>query len=311
MCGGAGEHDYLAAEQYGRRAVTDGAGRDASAVVLRLILGKQLEQLRKRAGLTYIQAGQAIGVSDATVRRMENAKVARLRPAEIEKLLRLYGVTGEQEISAFLRSVEEAGRRGWWHPFRDVMPDWYPSYLSLEQAATQIRAYEPQFVHGLLQTEGYLRAQVTSGNPHTPSEVTERRVALRLRRQDVLHRRNPPHLWVVMDETALRRPVGGAEVMRAQLDHLLSVEELPHVVLQIMRFDRGIHPAMPSGAFHLFRFQAREMPDVVYVSGLIDAVYLDKPEDVVVYRETLDRLSAQAPSVRTTRATLESLRKEF
>ncbi|HET9382086.1 MAG TPA: helix-turn-helix transcriptional regulator [Streptomyces sp.] len=291
--------------------MTDGAGQDASAVVLRLILGKQLEQLRKRAGLTYTQAAQAIGVSDATVRRMENAKVARLRPAEVEKLLRLYGVTGEQEIAAFLRSVEEAGRRGWWHSFRDVMPDWYPSYLSLEQAATQIRTYEPQFVHGLLQTEGYLRAQVTSGNPHTPPEVTERRVALRLRRQDVLHRRDPPHLWVVMDETALRRPVGGAEVMRAQLDHLLAVEELPHVVLQIMRFDRGIHPAMSSGAFHLFRFQAREMPDVVYVSGLLDAVYLDKPEDVVVYRETLDRLSAQAPSVRTTRATLESLRDEF
>lgn len=291
--------------------MSDGAGPDASAVVLRLILGKRLEQLRKRAGLTYTEAARAIGVSDATVRRMENAKVARLRPAEVEKLLRLYGVTGDQEIAAFLRSVEEAGRRGWWHPFRDVMPDWYPSYLSLEQAATQIRAYEPQFVHGLLQTEGYLRAQVTARNPHTPPEVTERRIALHQRRQDVLQRHNPPHLWVVMDETALRRPVGGTEVMRAQLDHLLAVEELPHVVMQIMRFDRGIHPAMSSGAFHLFRFQAREMPDVVFVSSLIDAAYLDKPEDVVVYRETLDRLSAQAPSVRITRATLESLRKEF
>ena len=291
--------------------MTDGTGRNASTVVLRLILGKQLEQLRKRAGLTYVQAAQAIKVSDATVRRMENAKVARLRPAEVEKLLRLYGVTGEREITAFLRSVDEAGGRGWWHTFRDVMPDWYASYLSLEQAAMQIRAYEPQFVPGLLQTEEYLRARLASGNPHDTEEVTERRVALHTRRQDLLHRRNPPHLWIVMDETALRRPVGGPDVMRAQIDHLLTLGEPPHVVLQIMRFDRGIHPAMSSGAFHLFRFQAREMPDVVYLSGLLDAAYLDKPEDVVVYRETLDRLSAQAPSVRITRATLESLRKEF
>jgi transcriptional regulator with XRE-family HTH domain len=291
--------------------VTDGAGWDASPVVLRLILGKRLEELRKRAGLSYAQAAKAIGVSDATIRRMENAKVARLRPAEVEKLLRLYGVTGEQELAAFLQSVHEAGKRGWWHTYRDMMPDWYAAYLSLEQAATQIRAYEAQYVHGLLQTEAYIRALLNAGDPHALGETAERRVALRMRRQDLLHERNPPHLWVVMDETALRRPVGGPDVMRAQIDHLLALVELPHVALQIMRFDRGPHPAMSAGAFHLFRFQAREMPDIVYVSGLIDAVYLDKPEDVVVYRETLDRLSAQAPSVKTTRATLESLRKSF
>ncbi|MEU5364261.1 helix-turn-helix transcriptional regulator [Streptomyces sp. NPDC005925] len=289
--------------------MTDRAERGGSAAVLRLILGKQLEQLRKRAGLTYAQAASAIGVSDATIRRMENAKVARLRPAEVEKLLCLYGVTGEREIAAFLQSVDEAGHRGWWHTYRDVMPDWYGAYLSLEQAATQIRAYEPQFVHGLLQTEAYIRATLTSGNPRVSQEATERRVALRLRRQNLLHRRNPPHLWVVMDETVLRRPVGGPEVLDAQIGHLLALSELPHVVLQIMRFDRGLHPAMSTGAFHLFRFQAREMPDVVYLSGLLDASYLDKPEDVVVYRETLDRLSAQAPSINTTRATLEKLRK--
>lgn len=291
--------------------MTDRAERGGSAAVLRLILGKQLEQLRKRAGLTYAQAARAIGVSDATVRRMENAKVARLRPAEVEKLLRLYGVTGEREIAAFLQSVDEAGQRGWWHTYRDVMPEWYAAYLSLEQAATQIRAYEPQFVHGLLQTEGYIRATLTSGNPRVPQEATERRITLRLRRQDLLHRRNPPHLWAVVDETVLRRPVGGPEVMRAQIGHLLALSELPHVVLQIMRFDRGHHPAMSTGAFHLFRFQAREMPDVVYLSGLLGATYLDKPEDVVVYRETLDRLSAQAPSINTTKATLEKLRKYF
>ncbi|MDG9715498.1 helix-turn-helix transcriptional regulator [Streptomyces sp. DH24] len=291
--------------------MTDGAGWDTSPAVLRLILGKQLEELRKRAGLSYAQAAQAIGVSDATIRRMENAKVARLRPAEVEKLLRVYGVTDEQETATFLQSVNEAGKRGWWHTYRDVMPDWYAAYLSLEQAATQIRAYEPQFVHGLLQTEAYVRALLSAGNPHASEEATERRVALRMRRQDLLHQRNPPHLWVVMDETALRWPIGGPEVMRTQIDHLLALVELPHVVLQIMRFDRGPHPAMPAGAFHLFRFLAREMPDVVYLSGLIGDVYLDKQDDVVVYRETLDRLSAQAPSARATAATLEILRKEF
>jgi transcriptional regulator with XRE-family HTH domain len=279
--------------------------------VLRMILGKQLEELRTRSGLSYDQAGAAIGVSHSTIRRMESAKVARLRLADVEKLLQTYGVTDQHEIDTFLKSVREANKRGWWHVYRDVMPDWVAAYLSLEQAALQVRAYEPQFVHGLLQTEGYARALLSSGNPHVPAEATERRVALRMRRQELLSRESPPRLWVVMDETVLRWPVGGAAVMRAQIDHLIAVNALPHVTLQIMPFRNGPHPAMPAGAFHIFRFRAAELPDIVYLGGLIGAVYLDKADDVVVYREALDRVGAQSAPAQTTEALLGEIRKEL
>jgi transcriptional regulator with XRE-family HTH domain len=279
--------------------------------VLRMILGRQLEELRTRAGLTYEQAGEAIGVSHSTIRRMEAAKVARLRLADAEKLLQVYGVTDRQEIDTFLKAVREASKRGWWHTYRDVMPDWFAAYLSLEQAALQVRAYENEFVHGLLQTEEYARALLGAGNPHAPIEATERRVALRMRRQELLTREAPPRVWVVMDETVLRWPVGGAAVMRAQIAHLIEVNRLPHVTLQIMPFANGPHPAMRAGAFHLFRFRAAELPDVVYLNGLVGAVYLDKSDDVVVYREALDRLGAQAAPARKTEALLGAIRKEL
>ncbi|MGR3931882.1 helix-turn-helix domain-containing protein [Streptomyces sp. BRA346] len=279
--------------------------------VLRMILGKQLEELRTRTGLSYDEAGAAIGVSHSTIRRMEAAKVARLRLADVEKLLQTYGVTDQHEIDTFLKSVREANKRGWWHVYRDVMPDWFAAYLSLEQAALQIRAYEPQFVHGLLQTEDYARALLSAGNPHVPAEATERRIALRMRRQELLSRESPPRLWVVMDETVLRWPVGGAAVMRAQIDHLIAVNALPHVTLQIMPFGNGPHPAMTAGAFHVFRFRASELPDIVYLGGLIGAVYLDKTDDVVVYREALDRVSAQSAPAQKTEALLGEIRKEL
>lgn len=279
--------------------------------VLRRILGRQLEELRGRAGLTYEEAGAAIGVSHSTIRRMEAAKVARLRLADAEKLLRVYGVKDQQEIDTFLKSVREANKRGWWHTYRDVMPDWFAAYLSLEQAALQIRAYESQIVHGLLQTEAYARALLSAGNPHAPAEATERRIALRMRRQELLRREAPPRVWVVMDETVLRWPVGGADVMRAQIDHLIEIQRLPQVTLQIMPFSNGPHPAVRAGAFQLFRFRARELPDVVYLDGLVGAVYLDKGADVVVYREALDRVSAQATPVPRTEAVLEQIRKDL
>lgn len=289
-------------------AETDWGGAPS---VLRMILGRQLEELRTRAGLGYAEAGAAIGVSHSTIRRMEAAKVARLRLADTEKLLQVYGVTDRQEVDTFLQSVREANKRGWWHTYRDVMPDWFAAYLSLEQAASQIRAYENQFVHGLLQTEDYARALLAAGNPHAPAEATERRVALRMRRQELLARTTSPRVWVVMDETVLRWPVGGPRVMRAQIDHLIEVSRLPQVTVQLMPFANGPHPAMRAGAFHLFRFRAAELPDVVYLNGLVGAVYLDKADDVVVYREALDRVGAQAAPARRTEALLGAIRKEL
>src|ERR1044072_5107365 len=146
----------------GVTAETDWGGAPS---VLRMILGRQLEELRPRAGLTFEQAAEAIGVSHSTIRRLEAAKVGRLRLPDVEKLLQVYGVRDQQKMASFLKSAREANKRGWWHTYRDVMPDWFAAYLSLEQAGLQIRAYEPQFVHGLLQTEDYARAPLSARNP--------------------------------------------------------------------------------------------------------------------------------------------------
>ncbi|WP_373308766.1 helix-turn-helix domain-containing protein [Streptomyces minutiscleroticus] len=279
--------------------------------VLRMILGRQLEQLRTRAGLSFDDAGAAIGVSHSTIRRMEAAKVGRLRLPDVEKLLRTYGVTDPHEVDTFLQSVQEANKRGWWHAYRDVMPDGLAAQLSLEQAALQIRAYEAQYVPALVQTQEYARALLTAEHPHAPAGTVERRVALAVRRQELLARPHPPRLWVVMDETALRRPVGGADVMRAQIDRLLEVGALPHVTLQIMPFSHGPHPAARAGTFHVFRFKARELPDIVSRDGLVGAVHLDKEDEVVAYREALDRLGAQAAPAGRTEEILTDLRKEL
>nr|WP_145484673.1 MULTISPECIES: helix-turn-helix transcriptional regulator [Streptomyces] len=279
--------------------------------VLRMILGRRLEQLRIRAGLGYAEAGAAIGVSHSTIRRMEAAKVARLRLADAEKLLRVYGVTDPHAIESFLRSVREADKPGWWHGYRDVVPDRCAAHLGLEQAAVRIRGYENSCVPGLLQTEDYARALLRATHPGASAETTERRVALRMRRQRLLAGPEPPRLWVVLDETVLRRTVGGPGTMRAQIDHLAETGRLPHVTVRLMPFAHGPHPAMPAAAYHLLRFRARELPDTVYVDGLLGAVHLDRPEHVEPYREALDRLAAQAAPAARTETLLGAIRGEL
>jgi transcriptional regulator with XRE-family HTH domain len=287
------------------------ARRGGSPTVLRIVVGKQLEELRKKAGFSYEQAAEAIGMSHATIRRMEAAKVARLRPPDVEMLLRTYGITDQGEIDAFVGVVREANRPGWWHTYRDVMPSWFSAFLSLEETAHYIRAYEAQFVHELLQTEDYARAQLTAEAPHAPADVTERRVALRMQRQELLTRRHGPRLWVVMDETVLRWAVGGPDVMRDQIDHLIQVSALPNVILQLMPFSEGPHPATRAGSFHFFRFKVPELPDVVYSDNLARAVYLDKREDVTAYQEALDRLCAQAAPQDRTQVLLGGIRNKL
>jgi transcriptional regulator with XRE-family HTH domain len=279
--------------------------------VLRMILGRQLEERRVRAGVTFEQAGEAIGMSHSTIRRMEQAKVARLRLSDVERLLRTYGVDDPSDIETFLALTREANKHGWWHTYRDVMPDWFGAYLSLEQAALHIRTYEAQFVPGLLQTEEYAHATLSAGHPQAAPEEIDRRVALRLARQRILIRARPPLLWAVMDETVLRWPVGGPGVMRAQIDHLLEIGALPGVRLQFMPFARGPHPATRAGSFQLFRFEAAELPDVVYLGGLIGSAYLDKPDEVSAYREAMDRLAAQAAPEKQTRELLRELRDDL
>ncbi|GAA1907009.1 helix-turn-helix transcriptional regulator [Streptomyces sodiiphilus] len=276
---------------------------------LRVVLGRRLQDLRESAGLSYEQAARALDVTHATVRRMEKAQVG-LKVPYVEKLLRLYGVSPQQEIDSFLGLVREANRPGWWHRYRDVLPDWFSGFVSLEAEADQIRAYEPHYVPGLLQTEAYAAAVLRAGMPNAPSEEIDRLVALRMARQDLLVRKQPPLLWVVMDETVLRRPVGRPNVMRAQLSRLIEVCACPDVRLQVMPFSAGLHPAM-YGPFHLFRFPLPELPDVACAESLVGAAYFDQRDDVSAFREALDRMCAQAAPVHRTEALLGGIRKEI
>ncbi|MFH8366968.1 helix-turn-helix domain-containing protein [Streptomyces sp. NPDC018031] len=277
--------------------------------VLRVVLGKRLQDLREKAGLSFEQAGAALDVTHATIRRMEKAEVG-LKIPYVEKLLTTYGVTEPSEIDSFLGLAREANQRGWWHRFRDVLPEWFSAFVSLEGAASIIRAYEPHYVPGLLQTESYARAVLRAGMPHASEAEIERGVALRMERQALLTRPDAPLLWVVMDETVLRRPIGGAETMREQIDRLVETSAAPNVRLQVMPFAAGPHPAM-YGPFHIFRFPIPELPDIAYSESLVGSVYIDQRDDVSVFLEALDRMCAQAAPAQTTQALLGGIRKEI
>ncbi|MEU6227652.1 helix-turn-helix transcriptional regulator [Streptomyces sp. NPDC047042] len=280
----------------------------SAPTVLRMVLGKRLRHLREQAGVSFEDAARAIEVTPLTVRRMEKAEVG-LRIPYVKELLRTYGVLAK-EIDDFLHLAREANQPGWWYTYRDVLPDWFSAYVSLESEATVIRLYEPHYVPGLLQTDDYAAALLRIGFPNASDEDIRRRVALRLKRQDLLDKPEAPAVWAVLDETVLRRPVGGAEVMRAQIDHLSEVLEYPKVRIQIMRFTAGPHPGA-FGPFHYFRFGFSELPDVVYTESLAGAQYFDQPADVVTYLEVLDRMSVQAEPVARTREILAALRKEL
>ena len=279
-----------------------------SPTVLRMILGRQLQALREKAGLSYQQAADAIYASEWTLRRIEAGKGA-LKPLNIKSLLVTYGVTDVREIDAFLGLARDASRPGWWHSYGDALPDWFKVAVGLEESASLIRAYEPQVVPGLLQTEGYVRAITAASFPSEQEPDAERRVALRLARQDLLKRPAPPEYWVVLEETVLRRPIGGPDVMRGQIEYLIECAARPNVTIQVLPFSAGWHPAM-YGMFNLFRFPDDAIPDVVYSEGLTSAYYLNKPEETTKYTEALDRMAAQAATPDQTITILREILKE-
>ncbi|HVB46103.1 MAG TPA: helix-turn-helix transcriptional regulator [Streptosporangiaceae bacterium] len=281
----------------------------ASPTILRIILGRQLQTLREKAGMSYEQAADAIYASPWTLRRMEKAEVG-LKLNYVKSLLMAYGITDVRDIDTFLDLAREANKPGWWHSYTDVLPAWFRVFPGLEQAASLIRGYEPHCIPGLLQTEDYARALTTAGYPNATPEETDRRVALRMARQQILARPDPPKLWVVIDEAVLRRPAGGPGVMRAQLGRLIDATSQPNITLQVLPFTAGAHPVM-YGMFHLLRFPAAELPDIVYGENLTSASYLDKPADVATYTEALDRLCAQASPADKTATILRRIRKDY
>jgi hypothetical protein len=223
---------------------------------------------------------------------MEHGRVG-FKERDVVDLLSLYGVTDEQVRTGMLALVQHANAQGWWAQYGDILPDWFEAYLGLEEAASLIRTYELQFVHGLFQTEAYARAVTMLGHGAAPADEVERRVGLRMKRQDLLTTADPQRIWSVMDEAALRRSMGSREVMRAQLSHLQEVAGLPQVTIQVVPFRRGGHSGAGS-SFTVLRFGEPDLPDVVYIEQLTSALYLERRTHVDHYMEVMNHLSAEA-----------------
>jgi transcriptional regulator with XRE-family HTH domain len=277
--------------------------------VLRILLGAQLRRLREARGVTREEAGYLIRASESKISRMELGRVS-FKERDIVDLLVRYGVEDQTEREALVTLAREANAPGWWHQYNDVLPDWFQTYVGLEEAASVLRVYEVQFVPGLLQTPSYARAVITRAWPGGPAEEIERRLRIRTTRQEMLSKEAGPRLWAVVDEAALRRPVGGTKVFRSQLEHLIELTRDPKITLQVTPFGLGAHAA-EAGAFTIMRFPEEDLPDVVYLEQLTSAIYLDKREDVDRYSEVMELLSVESEPPERTADILRAILSDF
>jgi transcriptional regulator with XRE-family HTH domain len=274
---------------------------------LRIMLGAQLRKLREAKNLTREQAGDSIRASDSKISRLELGRVG-FKERDVADLLTLYGVLDSETRKGLLELARRASGPGWWSNYSDIMPTWFENYVGLEEAASRIRAYEVQFVPGLLQTEGYARAVTMLGHAAAPAAEIDRRVQLRMDRQKLMSRDGAPHLWAVVDEAVVRRPIGSPAIMREQLEYLIEVCKRPNVTLQVVPFSRGGHAAA-GGPFSILRFAEHDLPDVVYLEQLTTATYLDKRDDIERYLAVMEQLCVEAePATETSKILGDILR---
>ncbi|MEU7143352.1 helix-turn-helix transcriptional regulator [Nocardia sp. NPDC046473] len=266
---------------------------------LRIAVGGQLRKLREAKGITPLAAGEHIRGSHAKISRLELGRTG-YKDRDILDLLTLYGVTEQDQREMFVDLARKASQPGWWHRYNDLLPPWFETYLGLEGAAQTIRTFEGQLIPGLLQTEAYTHAVIEVGNQ---SAEATRRVELRTKRQEILDVPGGPRLWAVLDEAVLHRPIGGKKVLREQIEHLVAVSQKPGVTIQVLPYEAGGHPAAGS-SFTMLRFAERELPDIVYLEQLTSALYLDRTEDLQVYREVMDQVAVQAETPQQSRELL-------
>jgi transcriptional regulator with XRE-family HTH domain len=270
-------------------------------------LAAELRSLRASSGLTRDEVVERTGINVATMYRIEHARV-RPQTRTLRTLLDLYGVEKEQqaELVALLRDARE---RGWLHPYESELPEQYMTFIGFEGEAESASNYESLFVPGLLQTEDYARAVITGVLPFASRDEVERRVEVRMERQEVLRGDNPLQLWGIVDEAALRRQVGSPAVMRAQFRHLLEASELPNVTFQVIPFDAGAHAGMP-GSFIVLQFAEEAIPDVIYIDSMAGDLFLEAESDVRRYKLVFEHLRAVSASPDASRALLASLATE-
>ncbi|HKB29821.1 MAG TPA: helix-turn-helix transcriptional regulator [Streptosporangiaceae bacterium] len=283
--------------------------RKGGPTVLRILLGAQLRRLREAKGITLEEAGNKIRASHSKMSRLELGRVG-FKDRDVADLLTEYDVLDETERDMLRALARQANAQGWWHVYSDVLAPWFEAYVGLEEAAATVRSYEVQFVPGLLQTEDYARAVTVLGFADVPEQEIERRVKLRMERQQLINGDDPLQLWAVVDEAVLKRPLGGPEVMRGQLKHLIEVTAMRNVTLQVIPFHSGGHAAA-GGPFSILRFAEPDLPDIVYLEQLTSALYLDKRDDVDHYLAVMERLCLEAEPAASTAETLGKVLKEF
>ncbi|MET7569183.1 helix-turn-helix transcriptional regulator [Streptomyces sp. NPDC005492] len=283
-------------------------GLSAGPMVPRLVLGARLRELREGRDISREAAGERIRASRSKISRMEAGRHGfKLR--DVTDLLTLYGVTDEAERATLLTLAEEANSPAWWQYFNDVVPTWTQTYLGAEQAASLIRCFEVQRVPHLLQTADYARASLRLAHSAAGGAELDRRVRLRMTRQRILRRRPAAQLWAVIDEAALRRPVGGIRTMRAQLRHLIEICRLPQVTVQVMPFRAGGHAA-EAGPVTILRLPGGRLPDMVYLEQRVTALYPDRPDEIECYWDVMNRLVVEAESPDETPTILHRILQE-
>lgn len=279
---------------------------EPAPTLLKMLVGVQLAGIREDFGLSQDQAARAVGFSPAKLSRIEAGKGRRPpTEADVRALLELYRAE-EYESSVLLQLLRRAGEPGWWQRYdKRLMPEWFDRLVGLQEAATAIRTFELQYVPGLLQTEAYTRAVVERGLPSAPDREVLRRVELRMRRRELLHRADAPQLWAIVDESVLLRMLGSREVMREQLEYLEEMAQRPHVTLQFVPLDvtNASAPAIP---VTYLRFGGADLPDIVYLEHIKSAAFLEDQDETEEYRIALDRLGDEALNPRES---LERLRE--
>jgi len=278
-----------------------------SPTVRRRRLAAELRALREAAKLTCEEVAEHLECSASKISRVETGRVS-VSPRDVRDMLALYGVD-PQQLDSLVQLARESRQKGWWHAYSDTMQPRFATYIGLEDAAAEIRTYELNLIPGLLQTEDYARSIIAAGNLTGSQVDVERRVALRMARQPMLVSAvNPPQYWAVLDEGVLHRTVGGAGLMRLQLDHLLELADLPNVAVQVIPFTAGAHPGMGK-PFVILAFPERADPDVVYLEDLTSTLYLEDVDEIDRYNVLFNHLRATALSFEESAALITSVAK--
>lgn len=275
--------------------------------VRRRRLGQELRRLRELKGMTAEEVAERLLVSQSKISRLENGRRS-ISQRDVRDLCGVYEVEDHRIVDSLMQMAKDSRQQGWWHSFGDIP---YSVYIGLETDAASLRVYDPQVVPGLLQTRQYAEALITGALPESAAADVEKRVQVRLRRQErISAAENPLRLWAVLDEAALRREVGNRQVMIGQLENLIEMSQMPHVTVQVIPFAMGAHPGV-SGQYAILEFPDAADSSVVYIEGVTSDLYLEKAQDVQKYSVMYEHLRAQALNADQSRAFISDVAKDY